>query len=137
MLRTAQAFLKAGEPPIYLGWGSMCRKNNPDLCRAAVGACKIAGKRGIVLGGWAKLNIGMLEEEKDAELLAYCRTGANGKPAIFFTEKANHIKHAQRDANPPPPGPRPPASLPAHPTRTRRFTARISPQALPRVRGRA
>ena len=48
-----QAFLDAGEPPVYLGWGSMTREKNDELCRAAVGACKFAGKRGIILGGWA------------------------------------------------------------------------------------
>ena len=62
--------------------------------QASAGACKVAGKRGIILGGWAQLNIGMLDmyatsgapmsladKERDAELLAYCRTGAGGKPA--------------------------------------------------------
>lgn len=81
-----QAFLNAGEPPIYFGWGSMSREKNDDLLRAAVGSCKILGKRGIILGGWAHLNLGMLDEDKDGDLIAYCKAGN-----IYFTEKANHI----------------------------------------------
>jgi len=81
-----QAFLKAGEPPIYFGWGSMSRERNDDLVRAAVGSCKRLGKRGIILGGWAHLNLGMLDKEKDCDLIAYCNAGN-----IYFTEKANHI----------------------------------------------
>jgi len=81
-----EAFLGAGTPPVYLGWGSMSRERNDDLCRAAVGACKITGKRGIILGGWAKLNIGMLDAVKDKELIDYC------KDNILFTSKANHIQ---------------------------------------------
>lgn len=81
-----QVFLKAGEPPIYFGWGSMSREKNDDLLRAAVGSCKRLGKRGIILGGWAHLHLGMLDKEEDADLIAYCNAGN-----IYFTEKANHI----------------------------------------------
>lgn len=81
-----EAFLDAGSAPVYLGWGSMSRVHNDELCRAAVGACKMAGKRGVILGGWAKLNIGMLDAVKDKELLEYCKNN------IHFTSKANHIQ---------------------------------------------
>ncbi|CAK0894570.1 unnamed protein product [Prorocentrum cordatum] len=81
-----QAFLKAGEAPIYFGWGSMSRESNDELLRAAVGSCRRLGKRGIILGGWAHLNLEMLDTEKDADLIAYCSAGN-----IYFAEKANHI----------------------------------------------
>ena len=45
-----ERFLEAGEPPVYLGWGSMCRLHNDELCRAAIKACMICKKRGIILG---------------------------------------------------------------------------------------
>jgi UDP:flavonoid glycosyltransferase YjiC (YdhE family) len=81
-----RAFLDGGEPPVYLGWGSMSRERNDELCRAAVGACKVAGVRGIVLGGWAHLKLEMLgEKEGDAELIAYA------KERIFFVDRVNQI----------------------------------------------
>lgn len=81
-----KAFVRIGEPPIYFGWGSMSREKNDDLVRAAIGACKRLGKRGVVLGGWAHLNLDMLDDEKDADLIAYANAGN-----IYFTKKANHI----------------------------------------------
>jgi len=81
-----QAFLKAGEPPIYFGWGSMSREKNDELLRAAVGSCRRLGKWGIILGGWAHLNLKMLDAERDGDLIAYCNAGN-----IYFTEKANHV----------------------------------------------
>merc|ERR1712232_1448309 len=66
-----QAFLAAGRAPVYFGWGSMMRENNAELVRAAVGACKITGKRGVILAGWAHLSLDMLGD--NAELLCYAR----------------------------------------------------------------
>jgi len=54
--------------------------------RAGPCTVQITGKRGIILGGWAKLNIGMLDAVKDKELIDYC------KDNILFTSKANHIQ---------------------------------------------
>jgi len=64
----------------------MSREKNDDLVRAAIGACKRLGKRGVVLGGWACLSLDMLDEEKDADLITYANAGN-----IYFTRKANHI----------------------------------------------
>merc|ERR1712232_180193 len=59
---------------------------NADLVRAAVGACKISGKRGIILAGWAHLNLDMLQGEGDAELLHYA------KQNVFVAETCDHLK---------------------------------------------
>ena len=48
-------FLAAGEPPTYIGWGSVVCGSAGDMAKLAVGALKIAGKRGVVLGGWAQV----------------------------------------------------------------------------------
>ena len=43
--KEVEEFLEAEEePPIYFGWGSMCRKKNDELVRAAIGACIDLGK---------------------------------------------------------------------------------------------
>lgn len=81
-----QGFLERGDAPVYFGWGSMLRERNDELIRAAVAACKIGGRRGVVLGGWAHLSLDMLDAEKDAELLAYA------KDNIFVCETCDHAR---------------------------------------------
>jgi vancomycin aglycone glucosyltransferase len=50
-----QAFLDAGEPPVYLGFGSI---RAPDgLGRAMIEAARALGRRAIVLRGWADLSV--------------------------------------------------------------------------------
>lgn len=84
-----QSFLKAGDAPVYLGWGSMAIEKNDTLIRAAVRACKIMGKRGIILGGWAHLSLDMLDPVGDADLLEYANPEAKN---ILVVKKVNQIK---------------------------------------------
>ena len=50
-----EAFLDAGEPPVYVGFGSMAMRTSPHLARVAIEAARAHGRR-IVLGrGWADL----------------------------------------------------------------------------------
>jgi sterol 3beta-glucosyltransferase len=49
------AFLEAGEPPIYIGFGSMVDREAEDLTRLVVRALRMAGQRAVLLGGWANL----------------------------------------------------------------------------------
>lgn len=81
-----KAFLENGEdPPVYCGWGSMCRKKNDQLVRAAIGACKKLGKRGVILSGWAGLNIDLIGDiEGDKELKDYAAA------KCIFVEYVNH-----------------------------------------------
>jgi len=76
---------KDSRAPVYFGWGSMLREHNDELIRAAVTACKIGGRRGVVLGGWAHLSLDMLDVTKDAELLSYA------KENIFIAETCDHL----------------------------------------------
>jgi sterol 3beta-glucosyltransferase len=57
------AFLEAGAPPVYIGFGSM--KGNPDFCKklSTMAITALAGSklRGILLGGWAGLTAQTLD----------------------------------------------------------------------------
>ncbi|MFD4511005.1 glycosyltransferase [Streptomyces sp. NPDC058457] len=49
------AFLAAGEPPVYVGFGSMALRGAPDAARTAVEAVRAQGRRVLVGQGWAEL----------------------------------------------------------------------------------
>lgn len=49
------AFLKAGEPPIYIGFGSMFMQSARDAARVALEAVRAQGRRAVLLRGWAEL----------------------------------------------------------------------------------
>ncbi|KAA2261664.1 glycosyltransferase family 1 protein [Solihabitans fulvus] len=48
-----EAFLAAGEPPVYFGFGSM--RASEDLGRAMIASARAHGRRAIVARGWADL----------------------------------------------------------------------------------
>jgi len=50
-----EAFLDAGEPPIYFGFGSM--KAPKDLGQSMIQAAREVGRRAIVLRGWADVTV--------------------------------------------------------------------------------
>ncbi|WID97330.1 hypothetical protein QO058_03400 [Bosea vestrisii] len=52
------AFLEAGEPPIYVGFGSMFMQSAKDAARVAIEAIRAQGRRAVVLRGWADLALG-------------------------------------------------------------------------------
>ncbi|MGW0562114.1 glycosyltransferase [Streptomyces sp. NPDC003016] len=49
------AFLEAGEPPVYVGFGSMPMHASRDAARVAVEAVRTQGRRALVSRGWADL----------------------------------------------------------------------------------
>lgn len=49
------AFIEAGEPPIYIGFGSMFVPSARDAARVAIEAARALGRRAIVLRGWADI----------------------------------------------------------------------------------
>jgi len=78
-------FINAGEKPVYIGWGSMMVYSKEHMARLAVEALKEAGKRGIIVGGWAELSaesLGTGDEYND--LKAYSREN------ILFLKSAPH-----------------------------------------------
>ncbi|WP_432146188.1 glycosyltransferase [Streptomyces sp. bgisy084] len=50
-----EAFLDAGEPPVYVGFGSMALHTSKDLARVAVEAVRAQGHRVLLARGWAGL----------------------------------------------------------------------------------
>ena len=51
------AFLDAGAPPVYVGFGSMPIAASKDVSRAAIEAIRAQGRRAIVSHGWAGLDL--------------------------------------------------------------------------------
>ncbi|MBE2223525.1 MAG: glycosyltransferase family 1 protein [Anaerolineae bacterium] len=50
-----QAFLEAGNPPVYIGFGSMAGRNPEQLSRLVLDALDKSGQRGVLLTGWGGL----------------------------------------------------------------------------------
>ncbi|MFI1972762.1 glycosyltransferase [Streptomyces cinnamoneus] len=50
-----EAFLDAGAPPVYVGFGSMPLRDAQDVTRAAVEAVRAQGRRVLLSRGWADL----------------------------------------------------------------------------------
>ncbi len=51
-----QAFLAAGEPPVYIGFGSMAGRNPQQLAHLVLEAVAQSGQRGLLLTGWGGLH---------------------------------------------------------------------------------
>ncbi|RIK15524.1 MAG: hypothetical protein DCC51_14575, partial [Anaerolineae bacterium] len=56
------SFLAAGEPPVYVGFGSMTGNDPERLTTIALEALRLSGRRGVLLSGWAGLAAGDLPE---------------------------------------------------------------------------
>jgi sterol 3beta-glucosyltransferase len=56
-------FLKAGEAPVYIGFGSMSNKNPEATAKLMIEALQASGKRGIIHTGWAGLRAENLPKE--------------------------------------------------------------------------
>ena len=56
------AFLAAGPPPVYIGFGSMVDMETAAVTRVVLEALQITGQRGVVSGGWSDLGAGSLPE---------------------------------------------------------------------------
>lgn len=50
-----EAFLGAGDPPVYIGFGSMAGRRPEQLARLVVEALAETGRRGLLLTGWGGL----------------------------------------------------------------------------------
>lgn len=57
-----RAFLNAGEPPIYAGFGSMSSKNPQKLAHIVIEAMKQANVRGVIATGWGGLDAATLPD---------------------------------------------------------------------------
>jgi vancomycin aglycone glucosyltransferase len=50
-----EAFLNAGEPPVYVGFGSIAAYLSPDVARIAIETVRAQGRRVLLARGWAGL----------------------------------------------------------------------------------
>ncbi len=57
------AFLDAGPPPVYAGFGSMPMRASKDVARVAIEAIRAQGRRALVSRGWADL--ALIDEQDD------------------------------------------------------------------------
>ncbi len=53
-----QAFLEAGEPPVYIGFGSMAGRNPDAMAALVLDALAQCGQRGVLATGWGGLRAG-------------------------------------------------------------------------------
>lgn len=63
------AFLDAGPPPVYIGFGSMSTRNPAETADLAINALKRAGQRGILATGWDGM---AAHQESDVFVLESC-----------------------------------------------------------------
>jgi vancomycin aglycone glucosyltransferase len=57
------AFLDAGAPPVYVGFGSIPMRGSKDIAQDAIEAIRAQGHRVLVSGGWAEL--ALIDERED------------------------------------------------------------------------
>jgi vancomycin aglycone glucosyltransferase len=58
-----EAFLDAGAPPMYVGFGSMTMRASTDLARVAIAAIRAHGRRVLLARGWADL--ALIDDQSD------------------------------------------------------------------------
>lgn len=59
--RELRAFLEAGEPPVYVGFGSISGRDPRATTRAVLDAVRLAGVRAVIASGWGGLAAGEIE----------------------------------------------------------------------------
>lgn len=57
-----QAFLAAGDPPVYIGFGSMAGRTPEQLAQLVVEALAQSGQRGVLLTGWGGLQTDLIPD---------------------------------------------------------------------------
>ncbi|QNP74325.1 glycosyltransferase family 1 protein [Streptomyces roseirectus] len=81
-----EAFLAAGEPPVYVGFGSMAlRGASAEVAQAAVAAVRAQGRRVLLARGWAEL--------MPVDDLADCHTVGEVNHQALFRRVAAVVHH--------------------------------------------
>ena len=63
-----EAFLDAGKPPVYVGFGSIPVRGSQDLAQDVIKAIRAQGRRVLVSGGWAGL--ALIDDQDDCLAVA-------------------------------------------------------------------
>jgi sterol 3beta-glucosyltransferase len=56
-------FLESGDPPVYVGFGSMASRDPQGTAEVVIKALKKAGKRGVLMSGWGALRATELPDD--------------------------------------------------------------------------
>ncbi|MEU4446415.1 glycosyltransferase [Actinosynnema sp. NPDC050801] len=80
-----EAFLEAGEPPVYVGFGSMPMRGSEDLAGVVVEAVRAQGRRALVSRGWADL--GLIDDADD------CFVVGEANHQVLFGRVAAVVHH--------------------------------------------
>ncbi|MCG8440650.1 MAG: glycosyltransferase [Caulobacterales bacterium] len=122
------AFLQAGPPPVYVGFGSMPAEDAKTLSAIVLDALSLAGERGVVLKGWAGLDappredVLLIDAAPHDQLFPRCKAVAHhggagtvhaalraGVPQVtvpFYVDQPWHARRLREKKLTPPPAPR-------------------------------
>ncbi|WMX45999.1 glycosyltransferase [Streptomyces roseicoloratus] len=78
-------FLQAGEPPVYVGFGSMSMHGSSDTARVAIESVRAQGHRVLVSRGWADLDL--IDDRDD------CMTVGEANHQALFPRVAAVVHH--------------------------------------------
>ncbi|KAG8738659.1 hypothetical protein FRC10_006627 [Ceratobasidium sp. 414] len=84
-----EAFLGQGEPPIYIGFGSIVVKDREEMTRTVLSAVAQSGLRAVISAGWGSLDADIM---RDPDSLARA-----GNPEIFILGSVPHDWLFERD----------------------------------------
>jgi UDP:flavonoid glycosyltransferase YjiC (YdhE family) len=79
------AFLRAGPPPIYIGFGSIVMENAAQMTQTIVDAVHECGVRAIVSKGWSKLGTGV--ENDKILFIDDCPHGSRRFPSSIYVQR--------------------------------------------------
>ncbi|MFI8963150.1 glycosyltransferase [Streptomyces sp. NPDC053493] len=80
-----EEFLRAGEPPVYVGFGSMSMNGSGDTAQVAIEAVRAQGRRVLVSRGWADL--GLIDGRDD------CMAVGEANHQLLFRRVAAVVHH--------------------------------------------
>ncbi|MFO7642430.1 MAG: glycosyltransferase [Candidatus Competibacteraceae bacterium] len=84
------AFLQAGPPPVYIGFGSMSSRNPTETAALIVGALRQTGQRAVVLAGWGGVQMADLPDSENVNLLAVSLATSDCCGNILASRRNNH-----------------------------------------------
>mmetsp|Transcript_60863 Transcript_60863/g.177903 ORF Transcript_60863/g.177903 Transcript_60863/m.177903 type:complete len:555 (-) Transcript_60863:162-1826(-) len=96
-LAELRSFLASGPAPVAIGWGSTIAKRAPAplMLRLALGALQAAGMRGVILGGWARVDeVGRAVAAGDDEALAALDAENSQELATFAASEVCFVSSA-------------------------------------------
>ncbi|CAE6379217.1 unnamed protein product [Rhizoctonia solani] len=82
------AFLDAGEPPIYIGFGSIVVDNPIEVTKIILSAVAQSGVRAVISAGWGSLDSSTLQEARDPNIFVL-----GNVPHDWLFERVSAVVH--------------------------------------------